>query len=97
MCPFRNEHPLDFGKRVQIIRSRLAAKLNTLTEREMPSLTKAVYMKKYDQLAQKTFIIHQRSTRKFGEYRETQKPNFHRTRNVNSNRRRKFQIYTKFQ
>jgi hypothetical protein len=55
-CPFRNEHPLDFGKRVQLIRSRLAAKLNTLTEIEMPSITKAVYMKQYDQLAQKTFI-----------------------------------------
>lgn len=54
--PSKGEQPLDFGKRIQIARSRLASKISSLPETEMPKETKIIYLKQYDQLSLKTFI-----------------------------------------
>lgn len=54
--PQRNESPLDFGRRIQVTRSKLSTKINSLSALEMPETTKAVYLKQYDSLALKTFI-----------------------------------------
>lgn len=56
MFPMRNEQPLDFAKRIQVARSRLASKVSSLSETEMPRATKIIYLKQYDNLALKTFI-----------------------------------------
>lgn len=54
--PFRGESPLEFGKRIQIARSRLASKISSISDTVMPQATKVVYLRQYDQVALKTFI-----------------------------------------
>lgn len=56
LCPMKNEHPLEFGKRIQIARSKLASKISSQSETTMPKETKLIYLKQYDQVALKTFI-----------------------------------------
>lgn len=54
LSPNRGEQPLDFGKRIQIARSRLASKISSIID--MPRQTKEIYLNQYDNLALKTFI-----------------------------------------
>ena len=54
--PTKNEQPLDFGKRIQVIRSHLSAKLNTISNTIISEATKLLYSNQYDNLALKTFI-----------------------------------------
>lgn len=54
--PNKGETSLDFAKRLQILRSQLAQKLNSLPLTEMPISTKTIYQKQYEQIALRTFI-----------------------------------------
>jgi hypothetical protein len=54
--PFKNESPLNFGQRIQTVRSQLSAKVNSLSVLEMSDATKTIYLKQYDNMALKTFI-----------------------------------------
>lgn len=56
LVPNRFEPPIEFGKRIQLLKSRLLSKLNSVPENEMSNLTKNVYAKQYDNLTLKTFI-----------------------------------------
>jgi hypothetical protein len=53
---FQNESPLNFGQRIQTVRSQLSAKVNSLSVLEMSDATKTIYLKQYDNMALKTFI-----------------------------------------
>jgi hypothetical protein len=53
---FKNEPPLEFGKRIQIVRSILESKLGSVSVTEMCINTKRVYSNQYNKLALKTFI-----------------------------------------
>lgn len=54
--PKKNEHPLDFGKRLQVLRSALAQKINSYTNAEMNNGTKIIYLRQYDQVCLRTFF-----------------------------------------
>jgi hypothetical protein len=56
LFPFKNEPPLEFGKRIQIVRSKLESKLGSVSVTEMCINTKRVYSNQYNKLALKTFI-----------------------------------------
>jgi hypothetical protein len=47
---------LNFGQRIQTVRSQLSAKVNSLSVLEMSDATKTIYLKQYDNMALKTFI-----------------------------------------
>jgi hypothetical protein len=81
LFPFKGEQPLEFGKRIQIVRSKLGSKLNSIPENEMITATKNVYTNQYNTIA---------------KHRKIKKPRFLRTRYDIRNRGRKFQIYPKF-
>lgn len=54
--PLRNESPLEFGRRLQIIRSRVATKINALPNALMNLQAKLINLNQYDNLSLKTFI-----------------------------------------
>jgi hypothetical protein len=56
LFPFKGEQPLEFGKRIQIVRSKLGSKLNSIPENEMITATKNVFSNQYNKIALKTFI-----------------------------------------
>jgi hypothetical protein len=56
LFPFKNEPPLEFGKRIQIVRSKLESKLGSVSAIEMCVNTKRVSSNQYNKLALKTFI-----------------------------------------
>jgi hypothetical protein len=53
LFPFKGEQPLEFGKRIQIVRSMLGSKLNSIPENEMITATKNVYSNQYNKIALK--------------------------------------------
>lgn len=54
--PQKNEHPLDFARRLQVLRSNLAQKINSITDAIMNKDTKLIYLRQYDQVCLRTFI-----------------------------------------
>lgn len=54
--PNKNENPLDFAKRLQVLRSALAQKINTFPDNHMDAATKIIYLRQYDQVTLRTFI-----------------------------------------
>lgn len=54
--PNKNENPLDFGKRLQILRSNLVQKINSFTTQQMDEPTKLIYLRQYEQATLRTFI-----------------------------------------
>lgn len=54
--PQRNEHSLDFARRLQVLRSSLAQKINSFTDDNMAQATKLIYLRQYDQVCLRTFI-----------------------------------------
>lgn len=56
LTPFKNESPVDFGKRIQLARSQLIAKINAQSEATMPRATKIIYTNQYNKVSLKTFI-----------------------------------------
>ena len=54
--PQKSESPLDFGRRIQVVRSKLASKISSTPDSEIDKPTKVIYLKQYDSLALKTFI-----------------------------------------
>lgn len=56
LTPFKNEPPVDFGKRIQLARSQLIAKINAQSETTMPRATKLIYTNQYNKVSLKTFI-----------------------------------------
>jgi hypothetical protein len=57
LFPFKNEPLLEFGKRIQIVRSKLESKLGSVSAIEMCVNTKRVYSNQYNKLALKIFIL----------------------------------------
>lgn len=51
--PYKGEKPLEFGKRLQVLRSNLAQKISNET---MNALSKEIHLRQYDQLCLRTFI-----------------------------------------
>ncbi|KAF2879800.1 hypothetical protein ILUMI_26375 [Ignelater luminosus] len=43
LYPKKNEPLLEFGRRIQVVRSRLLSKLNSIEEREISKTTKTIY------------------------------------------------------
>lgn len=54
--PLKNEKPLDFAERIQISRSRLASKINSIPINEMSNAAKIIHLEQYDSTALKTFV-----------------------------------------
>ena len=52
----KGESTLDFAKRLQLLRSRLAQKLTTISENQRPNASKIIYLNQYEQIALRTFI-----------------------------------------
>ena len=47
LSPLKNEDPLEFGKRIQIARSRLSSKLTAMPEININATTKTVYLNQF--------------------------------------------------
>lgn len=54
--PLKNEKPLDFGKRLQVLRSVLAQRINSFPNEEMNSDSKLIHIRQYEQVCLRTFI-----------------------------------------
>lgn len=54
--PLKNEHPLDFAKRLQVLRSSLAQKINSFNDAQLDAATKLIYLRQYEQVCLRTFI-----------------------------------------
>lgn len=52
--PLRNENSLDFGRRLQVLRSSLAQRIGSDTQ--LDNQTKAIHLRQYDQMSLRTFI-----------------------------------------
>lgn len=52
----KNEHPLDFAKRIQLTRSKLAFKINSLSVTEMSANTKLIHLRQYESQSLKVFL-----------------------------------------
>lgn len=54
--PHKSESSLEFAKRIQVLRSTLAQKINSLPTNVMDQPTKVIYLRQYDTLCLRTFI-----------------------------------------
>lgn len=54
--PHKNENPYEFGKRIQLVRSQIASRINSLAENVMDMRSKILNLNNYDNLSLKTFI-----------------------------------------
>lgn len=54
--PNRNENSLDFAKRLQVLRSTLAQKINSFPNTHMDGATKLIHLRQYDQVCLRAFI-----------------------------------------
>lgn len=54
--PQRNEQPIDFARRLQILRSHLIGRINNFTDAEIPLHTKESYRRQYNQMALRTLL-----------------------------------------
>lgn len=54
--PYKNEPPLEFAKRLQVLKSQLAQKINNLSRQVMDDNTKAIHLRQYDTMTLRTLI-----------------------------------------
>lgn len=54
--PNRNEPPLEFAKRLQVLKSNLVQRINSLTVEEMDENTKLIHLRQYDTMSLRTLI-----------------------------------------